>query len=192
VAEEVKRPERNLPLGIVVALAVSTLLYVLVVLVALLSVPMDELVRSKAPLAMVYDRATQGSGMVMGAIGMLAVVNGVLVQIIMASRIVYGMGANGWLPRHFASVHPRTRTPVAATVAVTGIVLVLALWFPLVKLAGATSFLLLAVFTVVNVALVHLKRRQPHMAGVVPCPTWVPVAGAGMSIGLLLAGILSS
>ena len=190
IAEEVQRPERNLPLGILIALCVSTVMYVLVVLAALTSVPMDELAGSEAPLALVYEHATGGSPVVISSIGLLAVINGALVQIIMAARIFYGMSVNGWLPRAFGTIHPRTRTPVTATIAVSTTVIALALWIPLVHLAGATSVLVLAVFGLVNLALVALKRRHSAAAGMIPCPMWVPVAGAVASFGLLAAQIL--
>ena len=187
VAEEVEHPERNLPLGILIALCVSTAIYLLVVLSSLTSVPVELLAGSDAPLALVYEQATGRSPVVISAIGLLAVVNGALVQIIMAARIFYGMSAKGWLPRALGVVHPRTHTPLTATVVVAVVVVTLALWFPIVYLAGTTSFLVLAVFGLVNLALVVLKRRQAHVVGVVPCPTWVPVAGAATSFGLLLA-----
>ena len=190
IAEEVERPERNLPLGILIALCVSTVLYLLVVLAALTSVPMEQLAQSKAPLALVYQHVTGGSPIVISSIGLLAVVNGALVQIIMAARIFYGMSAKGWLPHALGVVNARTRTPVTATLVVTVTVIVLALWLPLLHLAGATSFLVLAVFGLVNLALIALKRRQPAVAGVIPCPTWVPVAGAVASFGLLIAQLL--
>jgi len=190
IAEEVEHPERNLPLGILIALCVSTVIYLLVVLAALTSVPMAQLAESKAPLALVYQHVTGGSPIVISSIGLLAVVNGALVQIIMAARIFYGMSVKGWLPRALGVVNARTQTPVAATVVVTVIVTVLALSLPLLHLAGATSFLVLAVFGLVNLALIALKRRDPGAAGVIPCPTWVPVAGAVASFGLLIAQFL--
>ena len=187
VAEEVEHPERNLPLGILIALCVSTIIYLMVVLVAITSTPMEALAGSEAPLALVYEHATGRSPILISGIGLLAVVNGALVQIIMAARIFYGMSAKGWLPRALGAVNPRTRTPVVATVCVTVIVTVLALWFPLVDLASATSFLVLVVFGLVNLALIVLKRRQSRVSGVIPCPLWVPVAGAIGSFGLLIA-----
>ncbi len=190
VAEEVENPARNLPLGILIALGVSTVIYLLVVLAALTSVPIEDLAGSKAPLALVYQHVTGGSPVVIGSIGLLAVVNGALVQIIMAARIFYGMSVKGWLPRALGTVNPRTRTPVIATVAVVVIIAGLALWFPLVNLASATSFLVLTVFGIVNLTLVVLKRRQPKAAGVMPCPMWVPMAGAAASFGLLVAQVV--
>jgi len=191
IAEEVERPERNLPLGILIALGVSTVIYLLVVLTAITSVPMDQIAKSKAPLALIFQHATGRSPVIISSIGLLAVVNGALVQIIMAARVFYGMSVNGWLPRSLGVVNSRTHTPVAATVVVALIVTLLALWFPLVHLAGATSFLVLAVFGLVNIALIALKRRRLEVVGVVPCPIWVPVAGAIASLGLLVAQLIS-
>ncbi|NIM28779.1 MAG: amino acid permease [Gammaproteobacteria bacterium] len=190
VAEEVVHPERNLPLGILIALCLSTVLYLLVVLASLTSVPLELLAESDAPLALVYEQATGRSPVVISAIGLLAVVNGALVQIIMAARIFYGMSAKGWLPRALGEVNPRTHTPVTATILVAAIIVSLALWFPLVRLAGATSFLVLAVFTLVNLALVVLKWRRPVVVGVIPCPIWVPCVGAATSFGLLLSQLI--
>ena len=187
VAEEVKSPERNLPLGILIALTVSTVIYLLVVLTAMTSIPVDVLAGSEAPLALVYEHATGRSPVVISAIGMLAVVNGALIQIIMASRIFYGMSVKGWLPPALGVVHARTRTPLLSTAVVCAIVVTLALWIPLVTLAGATSFLVLAVFALVNLALLRLKRLEPRVVGVMPCPLWVPALGAATSFGLLAA-----
>ena len=190
VAEEVERPERNLPLGILIALCVSTLIYLMVVLVALTSVPTEQLAASKAPLALVYAHVTGGSPVVISSIGLMAVINGALVQIIMAARILYGMSIKGWLPRGLGVVHPRTQTPVRATIVITVIVITLALWFPLLQLASAATFLILLVFGLVNLALVVLKRSRPRIAGVIPCPMWVPASGTVASFGLLAAQLV--
>jgi len=187
VAEEVKRPERNLPLGIIIALAVSTVLYLAVVLAALLSVPVEMLEKSDAPLALVYTQVTGRQPVLISVIGLFAVVNGALIQIIMASRIFYGMSAKGWLPGFIGRVNPKTQTPVVATVLVSALVLMLALWVPLVGLAGATSALVLVVFALVSMALIRLKRRDPHPAGIRTIPMWVPVAGVVASLALLAA-----
>lgn len=185
VAEEVEHPERNLPLGILIALVISTSLYLIVVLAAQLSVSAEDLGQSDAPLALVYATVTGGSPTVISLIGLFAVVNGALIQLIMASRILYGMSARGWLPGFLSRVNPATRTPVAATAVVSLIVLVLALWVPLVGLAGATSALILIVFAMVSVALIRLKRRDPDPPGIKTIPTWVPATAALASVLLL-------
>ncbi len=177
VAEEVRRPERTLPVAILLALVISTTLYMLVAIVATLSVPLQRLAASDAPLAEVVV-AGGYSPTVIALISMLAVVNGALIQIIMASRVLYGMAAQGLVWSLLARVQRRTRTPHLATLAATAGVLALALVFPLETLARITSFIALAIFAAVNGALLSLKGR----AG--PSPFTVPAAVP--QIGLLL------
>jgi amino acid transporter len=176
-AEEVKDPSRTLPRAILIAVALSTVLYLSVALVAVLAVTPRELAASDAPLALVYERATGGTPALISAISLFAVVNGALVQIILASRMLYGMSREGWHYAGFGRVHPRTRTPLLATAAVTAALLLLALWFPLVTLATAASFLVLVLFALMNWSLLRIKRRDPHPGGVRTVPMWVPVAG---------------
>ena len=103
--------------------------------------------------------------------------NGALIQIVMAARVLYGLGNERHLPGWFAHIHPRTRTPLISTALSTAIVILLALWFPITVLAETTSFLMLIVFTLVNLALVILKRRNPRPDGVWVFPGWIPVVG---------------
>lgn len=175
-AEEVPDPVRTLPSAILIAIALSTALYLGVARVAVFAVTPHELAASDAPLALVYERATGGTPALIGAISLCAVVNGALVQIILASRMLYGMSREGWHYAGFGRVHPRTRTPLLATAAVTAALLFLALWFPLVTLATAASFMVLVLFVLMNWSLVRIKRRDPH-PGVRTVPMWVPVAG---------------
>ena len=189
VAEEVEYPERNLPLGIIIALVVSTVVYLAVIVAALLSLPVDELQSSDAPLALVYAAATGRSPVVISVIGLFAVVNGALIQIIMASRVFYGMAARGWLPEWFGRVNAKTNTPVLATIAVSVAVFSFALWVPLAGLAGATSALILVVFFLVSAALIALKIREPMPAGIKTIPIWVPAAGSLVALGLLSAQV---
>lgn len=186
VAEEVKQPTRNLPLAILIAIGVSTVLYLLVALVAVLALPPAELAQSRAPLALIWERSTGSSPAVISLIGLFAVVNGTLIQIVMAARVFYGMSREGWLHAAFGKVHRRTRTPLLSTALVTVLVLVLALWLPIVTLAKATSFIVLIVFALIHLALVRIKRRTPHPAGIRTCAIWVPVAGFLSTAGFVL------
>jgi len=191
IGEEVKAPERNLPRAIFLALGAAALLYVAVSLVGILMLPPETLSRSEAPFALLYSRATGEDATVIALISLFAVINGALVQIIMASRIFYGMSVNGWLPTLLGRVHPRTRTPVAATLLAVGIVAVFALLLPLETLAQTTSTLILVIFSLVNLALVRIKRRRPAPEGVKTVPIWIPVAGLTLNILFLAAKFFS-
>jgi amino acid transporter len=187
IAEEVRNPERNMLRGILWAFSISTLLYLLVTIASVATLPVESLAASEAPLAEVYRVATSQSAVFISLIGLVAVINGALIQIIKAARIFYGMSCNGWLPVFFGVVNPHTRTPLRSTLVAGGIVLVLALLLPLVSLAKATSAMVLVVFTLVNIALIRIKQLGPPPAGVTAVPLWVPVLGALASVGILIA-----
>lgn len=185
VAEEVRDAPKNMPRAIVLALAISAVLYMLVMLGAVLAIPPVELAGSDAPLGLIYERMVGASPALIALIGTFAVVNGALVQIVMASRMLYGMSRQGWLPARLGTVARRTRTPVLATGLVTGIVLLLALAFPVVQLAEATSFLLLVNFSIMSLSLCVIKRRGPAPAGARTVPAWVPAVGFVASLAFI-------
>jgi amino acid transporter len=190
IAEEVREPRRTLPRAIFLTLGIATALYVLVVWVAMVSVPPQELAQSSAPLALVFERLTGASARTMSAIALVATLNGIIVQIIMSSRVLYGLAQQGDLPARFGTVHPHMRTPVFATMLTTAAVLALALAVPLSHLADLTSRLTLIVFALVNLSLIRLRRRvAPAPAGAYCAPAWAPWAGFASCAGLLIADI---
>ncbi len=178
VAEEVKQPRKNLPLAIILALIVTTLLYLAVSLVAVLSMPLDELSISKAPLASIYQHETGGAPTVISLISIVAVTNGALVQIIMGARVLYGLSSQGWLPAVFSRVNSRTGTPMWATISISLVIVVMSLWFPLVTLAHMTSMITLTLFFVINCSLLIIKKRDAGTAAQVQLvPVWIPIIG---------------
>lgn len=195
VAEEVKRPERDLPRAILLSLLIVTVIYGAVAYVAVTAIPLADLAQSNAPMALVYARTTGESPLVIGLISLFAVVNGALVQVIMASRLLYGVGREAWLPARpsaaLAYVHPRTRTPLVTTALVGGLVLVFALTVSLANLAKATSFIMLIVFTIVHAALLQLKRTAPLPAGVRGVPLGLPLLGLLMTGSLMLYQLMA-
>ena len=175
VAEEVREPRRTLPRAIIAALAISTGLYFLVSTIAVLSLPLQTLAESAAPLAAIVESRGFPSW-VMGLIGMLAVFNGALVQLIMASRVLYGLGSQGLVWPILARVHPKTRTPLVAKALMTAVILAFALAFSLERLARFTSFVALIVFVMVNASLWRLKNIESERP-VFCVPKAVPVLG---------------
>jgi APA family basic amino acid/polyamine antiporter len=188
-AEEVKEPERNMPRAILMALGITTVLYVLVSSVALLSVPVQQLAESRTPLALLVGEG-HWAKISITAISILAGINGALVQIVMSSRVAYGMSSHGMGPRALAVVHQRWRTPVRATILMGGIVLAFALWLPLETLARITSGIMLFNFSIVNGALVRIKWRSPErLVGIPVYPLWIPMLGCVLCAVLLLLQI---
>jgi APA family basic amino acid/polyamine antiporter len=186
VAEEVKQPARTLPRAIVWSLIITTVLYMLVSTVAVLTVNPSELAASGAPLALVYEQATGREPLFITSIGLAAVINGALIQIIMASRVLYGMARQGWMPAFFAKVNATTRTPVITTLLLSTLILFAALWLPLLTLAKITSFITLFVFAMVNLSLWRVKGREPVVAGVPLFPRWIPLCGFLFSVLFIL------
>ncbi len=186
IAEEVKQPQKTIPRGILLAFFISTALYLVVSLVAIATIPPSELATSDAPLADVYQVATGRSSAFISLIGLVAVLNGALIQIIMASRIFYGMSRNKWLPKFLATINLKTQTPITATLVAGALTLLLALALPLVQLAKITSGIVLVVFVLINLSLIRIKYREPKPEGVRSLPIAVPVIGALASTAILL------
>lgn len=187
LAEETRNPRRTLPWGIVITLIVATFLYFAVSAIAVLAVPLDELAQSTAPITLIFGHLTGLPPYLITAIAIVATLNGVIILIIMASRVIYGLGERGRLPKGLARVHPVTRTPVVATVIVTVAVLALALWFPLGALAERATQSILLVFTLVNAALIRIKRRgDPAPPDAVIVPMVFPVLGLLGSLVMLV------
>ncbi len=191
MAEETQEPATTLPMAIFLTLGISTTLYILVAIVAVLNVPIAELAGAEAPLSLVFERTTGISPQAISAIAIIATLNGVIVQIIMASRVIYGLARQGSLPAVLGSVQQLTRTPLLATLLVGGLVLILAIAIPLRGLAEATSQITLTIFALVNLALLLIKRRgDPPPDNAFLVPAWIPVAGFGSCILFLIVGLM--
>jgi len=186
VSEEVRNPRRTMPLAILLALLVSTVLYLLVVVISTTLVSPGELAGSEAPLTLVFERSGASHGVWLSLIGMIAAMNGVIVQIIMGSRILYGLANEGWIHRGFGKVHRSFQTPVTATVAVLATMIAATVALPLVSLARLTSLLVLIIFTLVNAALIVIKRRQRDHGGYISVPAAIPYIGVALCLGNLV------
>ena len=190
IAEEVKEPSRTFPIAIALALGISTLLYILIVIVALETLSIKELQESQAPFADIYTRLTGEGPILISLIGSFAVVNGALIQMIMASRIIYGMAAKGWLPSVFSKISMKTKTPVYSTIFVAIVTITLSLLFDIVSLASYSSMLILIVFTVVNISLIRIKSSSVAPEGIVQVPLWVPWTGVILNMFLIIMKLL--
>jgi len=186
MAEEVKDPQRNLPRAIVLALLITSVLYVLVAWAAVTSMPLDQLAGSRAPFSSIVEQSGLFPVWGMTLISLIAISNGALVQIIMAARVLYGLANQGLLPPLLAKVNPHTRTPVIATGLAAFLVLILAWLFPIETLARITSSILLLVFALVNMALLLIKRQDAHAETMEPNRQYVSYSALIPGIGFVL------
>ncbi len=187
MAEETIDPARTMPLAILTAVALTTFLYMLVAVAALHAVPQTELGESERPLALVFTTATGLSETPILAIAVVATLNGVLVQLIMVSRVLYGMGEKRAWIAWFRFLHPVRKTPQRGTILAAVVVMVLAATAPIDLLAEITSRILLAIFVIVNASLIFLKRRDPAPESAPSAPALVPILGLFSALFLLLA-----
>lgn len=182
MGEEVKDPRRTLPLGILSAVGISVGLYILVATAVVLS---DRATAN--PLVGLFE----GKGVsVFAIVGVLAVGNGVLVQIMMLARLFYGMAHRGQLPSFLASIDPRMRTPVPATLLAGAIVLVVTVLVPFERLLALSNAITLAVFTLVDLALWRLRWLGPPPAESFHAPAWVPPAAAASCLALMACEVM--
>jgi basic amino acid/polyamine antiporter, APA family len=186
VAEEAKQPSRNYPRALFIGIAAAGTLYLLVTLTASLVVPTDQLSGSDAPLLEVVEVGPLGIPTKLFAfIALTAVSNSALINMIMASRIVYGMAEQGIVSSLFSRVLPGRRTPFVAILFTTVIAAALIATGDLATLADTTVLLLLFVFIIVNIAVLVLRRESvehEHFTA----PSIFPVIGALVSLWLIL------
>ena len=190
VAEELKNPRRDLPLGLVMALVVTVIIYMSVAISAVSVVPWQELAEANAPLAVVMERAAPWfPAWTFIGITIFAVANTGLINYVTASRLLYGMSRDGHLPRVLSTIHPQRRTPHVAIVLIFALIVLLILSGDISQLASATVLLLLLVFSVINSALVILKLRPGEPQGAFELPIAVPAVGAFVSLVMFLARV---
>ncbi len=186
IAEEVKEPSRNYPKILFGGLSIAGLLYLFVTLVASAVIPTNELATSSAPLVLVGGQGPLGlDPKVFAAITLFALANGALINMIMASRLVYGMAEEGILPGFFGRILSGRRTPITAIAFTTVLGMILVSTGDLGKLAETTVLLLLCAFTIVNIAVLVLRKDvvdHDHFHA----PTVAPILGAIACVVLIV------
>lgn len=188
VAEETKNPRKTMPLAIFITLGLVMVIYFLIAAIAVLNVPIDALAQSTAPLGLVFGAVTPLPAALVILIAIVATLNGVIIQIIMAARVIYGLANKGNLPAILGRIYAPTRTPLIATALITIIMIVLALMLDLEALAEMTSRMTLAIFALVNLALVMLKLKGRAPANnYFTVPLWVPIIGLVLSVVTIIA-----
>lgn len=185
LAEEAKNPIKDLPRAILIAIAVSTLIYLLVILVLQINIPSEAIATSTTPLLLVFEK-----GKVMwflnsfAFIAMMAIANTGLINLIMASRLMYGMANENLLPPTLSRVHPKTHTPWVAILSTYLLVLLLISTGSIKILAQTTSLLVILVFTLVHLSLIRIKWQKSKTSGL-RVPFFVPVVGFVFCLSLI-------
>ncbi|WP_134325344.1 APC family permease [Cumulibacter soli] len=193
MVEETKNPKRDFPKMMLSGLGITGVIYMLVSITAVALVPVGDLADPDKDSALIQVVAVGAPDLpiddIFPFIGMFAVANTALINMLMASRLVYGMGKAGIVPRTLGRVHQTRRTPWVGILFTTAISLGLIVYVVLANsttqgaanitlLGGTTSLLLLVVFTIVNIALLVVRRKFGTAGNHFRAPTWIPIVGA--------------
>ncbi|MFW0771062.1 APC family permease [Arthrobacter koreensis] len=185
MAEEVRKPSKSYPRALFGAIGTAGLVYLLIAIGAVIVVPPADLAESTGPLLDVV--AASGVGIppwLFSLIALIAIANGALLFMVMASRVGYGLAEAELLPRAFSRVLPGRRTPWVSIVVIAGLTIILTLTGNVASLAETTVLLLLLVFLSANVSVLVLKKDKvdhDHFSA----PRFVPVLAIIASIVLL-------
>jgi APA family basic amino acid/polyamine antiporter len=177
-AEEVKRPERDLPIGIIGSLAACTILYVVVSAIMTGIVPYQQFLGVDHPVTLALKYA--GENWVAAFVDLGAILGMTTVILVMAygqTRVIYAMSRDGLLPKRLSTVHPRFHTPFFATWLVGIVFGLIAAVVPLNILTELINIGTLAAFSLVAIAVVILRKKRPDLKRAFRCP-WVPVIPA--------------
>lgn len=188
VAEEVRDAQRVLPRAILIAIGTSCVVYVGITVAALLTLSTEQLATSTAPLLDVLRAAgIEPPGGTFSIVALFAICNTGLLNLIMASRLTYGMAREGLLPAVLGRVHPVRATPWVAALLAYALAVALAVSGGVQILAQTTSLLLLCVFATLHVGLLRIKRAESEPPpGIFVTPSWTPAVGFVLCLGLAL------
>jgi amino acid transporter len=194
MAEETKDPVKIFPKVLLTGLSIAGVVYILVSIIAVALVPIGDLAASSTPLVDVVEAAAPGLPIdeIFPFITMFAVSNTALINMLMASRLIYGMARQHVLPPVLGTVHPRRQTPWVAILFTTTIAFGLIFYVSgfassnaISILGGTTSLLLLMVFAVVNVAVLVLRKDVQNGGQHFKTPTVLPIIGFITSVYLV-------
>jgi len=162
LSEETKKPTKNIPKALIIAIAITTIIYILVALSAVSVLGWERLSTSQAPLADVASLALGSNAFLALAIAALfSTFNTALLMLIATSRIMYGMANDRALPSVMGFVHRKRRTPWTA-ILVTTILCVMFLFFENIKMAASiTNFFVFLLFAVINFSVIRLRYKYP-------------------------------
>ncbi|HII07253.1 MAG TPA: amino acid permease [Methanotrichaceae archaeon] len=187
LSEETRNPEKNIPLALIIALVITIVLYILVAVSVVSVVPWEKLAASEAPFAEVAAEALGADAfIVISVIALFATANTVLLMLLAASRIAYGMAESSSMPAILAKVHPVRRTPWVAILVVMLLSMVFVFSGDIAFVASANDFILFATFIVINGGLIALRYKDPDR----PRPFRVPLSIGRLPIPPVL-GILT-
>jgi APA family basic amino acid/polyamine antiporter len=192
-AEEVKRPERDLPIGIIGSLAICTVLYVIVAAIMTGIVPFKMFEGIDHPVSLALQHA--GENWFAGWVDLGAILGMTTVILVMAygqTRIIFAMSRDGLLPARLSTVHPKFGTPFFATWMVGIVFGLISAFVPLKVLAELVNIGTLAAFCLVSISVIVLRKKRPDLKRAFRCPGVPVVPAIAVIFCLALMSFLSA
>lgn len=164
ISEETKNPRRIIPKAIFFSVLISGILYILVSLASIQIMPWNDLGKSIAPLADVTGKVLGVNGTaLLSAIALFATTNTVLIILLSGSRMLYGLSSHGSLDNMFSKIHFKTKTPWVAIIAIMMASILFVTIGNILTVANITVFLLVVVYSMVNLSVIVLRLREPNI-----------------------------
>jgi len=162
MSEETKNASKTIPKALIAAIIITSIIYILVGISVVNVVPWQELAASSAPLALVAETELgSNGGLMLLIIALFSTSNTVLLILLAASRVVFGIGEDKEIPHIIAKIHPKTRTPYIAIILVMLMTMAFCLIEDISFVANATDFVLFVIFILINTAVIVLRIKQP-------------------------------
>ena len=164
ISEETKNPRRIIPKAIFFSVLITGILYILVSLASIQIMPWNDLGKSVAPLADVTGKVLGVNGTaLLSAIALFATTNTVLIILLSGSRMLYGLSSHGSLHNIFSKIHFKTKTPWVAIITIMMVSILFVTIGNIMTVANITVFLLVIVYSMVNLSVIVLRLREPNV-----------------------------
>jgi len=164
VGEEVKRPQKTMPRGIMLSVLITTIIYILVSLASIRTVGWEQLASSSAPLAYVAEQKLGQQGhIILSVIALFATASTILITLVAGARMIYGMAKDGTLPSGLGLIHHKTKTPWIAVILIFVTSLGFAFIGDIVIVANIVVFAVVVTFFMINLSVILLRYIQPEL-----------------------------
>ena len=164
VSEEVKKPQKTIPKGIMISVLITAVIYILVSLASIRVVGWEQLSNSSAPLAFVaQQRLGEQGGFVLSVIALFATASTILITLVAGARIFYGMAKDGSLPSKLGLIHSKTKTPWIAVILIFATSCGFVFVGDIVIVANIVVFAVVVTFAMINASVILLRYTRPDL-----------------------------
>lgn len=163
MSEEVRNSRKTVPLAMILSIIITTVIYILIAVSAVSIADYRSLSASDAPMSLIAESAAKDfgisfpAGAIMSAIALFSTASTVMINVVVVSRILYGLRFEPAFPSAIGAIHPRTNVPHVSIFIVAGAASVLSTWGNISLLANLSTFAVFLTFLAVNVSLILLR-----------------------------------